>query len=313
MSMDPGPRDSSVLHLQSQHRSDVVWKAGGGDCQRSRKRDPTQNKFFKVHERMIPILADLRFDGVSRLASIDLDWGLLTALIEHWRPETHTFHLPVGECSITLQDVNVLLGLRIDGDAVTGGTQVNGGWENLVKQIFGKAPGTSLKGARLLLSWLTTNYKTLHDDASDVELIRYTQSYLLQLFAGVLFSDHSGGQIHCMYLPLIQDFGRCRTLAWGSAVLAFLYRELCKACKIGVRENAGCLILLQLWAWTRLPTLAHVPRGPSLDNSVIWGDRSGPYGMRWCSHFGMLTLLVCIIHELVDLTCSRFSCSIIYL
>ncbi|KAK1377688.1 hypothetical protein POM88_024432 [Heracleum sosnowskyi] len=167
MSMNPGPRDSYVLHLQSQHRSDVVWKAGGGDCQRSRKRDPTQNKFFKSIEG------------------------------------------PVGECSITLHDVNVLLALRIDGDAVTG-----------------------------------------------------------------------GDKIHCMYLPLIQDFGRCRTLAWGSAVLAFLYRELCKACKIGVRENVGCLILLQLWAWTRLSTLAPVPRGPSLENSVIWGDRPGPYGMR---------------------------------
>lgn len=284
MSMDPGPRDPSILHLQSKHRSNAIWKVGGGDCQRSRKGDPNQARFPKVHERMIPILLDLRFDGISRLSSIDLDWGLITALIEHWRPETHTFHLPVGECSITLQDVNVLLGLRIDGDAVTGGTQVNGGWASLVKQIFGIDPGKSLSGAQLRLSCLTENFQSIRDDASDVELIRYTQSYLLQLFAGVLFTDHSGGQIHCMYLPSIQDFGRCRTLAWGSAVLAFLYRDLCKACRIGVKENAGCLILLQLWAWTRLPTLAPVPRGPSLDNAVIWGDQPGPYGLRWCSH-----------------------------
>lgn len=63
-------------------------------------------------------------------------------------------------------------------------------------------------------------------------------------------------------------------------MLAYLFKELCKSCRTGV-EIAGCLLLLQLWAWTRLPFLAPVPRGPSVDNP-IWGDRSGPYEMRWC-------------------------------
>ncbi|KAL8104818.1 hypothetical protein AgCh_028842 [Apium graveolens] len=128
MSMYPGSRDSSVLHLQSTHRSDLIWKAGGGDSHRSRKRDPNQSRFPRLYERMLPILSDLSFDGVTRLSSIDLDWGLLSALVERWRPETHTFHLPVGECSITLQEVNVLLGLKIDGDVVIGLTVVNGGY-----------------------------------------------------------------------------------------------------------------------------------------------------------------------------------------
>ncbi|KAI5447876.1 hypothetical protein KIW84_015355 [Lathyrus oleraceus] len=42
------------------------------------------------------------------------------ALLERWRPETHTFHLPIGECTVTLEDVYMLLGLRIDGKAVNG-------------------------------------------------------------------------------------------------------------------------------------------------------------------------------------------------
>lgn len=52
----------------------------------------------------------------------------------------------VGECSITLQDVTMLLGLRIDGDDVTG---ITDGWHNLVNRVFGVQPLTSLKGGRL--------------------------------------------------------------------------------------------------------------------------------------------------------------------
>jgi Plant mobile domain len=49
---------------------------------------------------------------------MQLDRSLLTALVDRWRPETHTFHLPCGEMAPTLQDVSFLLGLPIDGDAV---------------------------------------------------------------------------------------------------------------------------------------------------------------------------------------------------
>ena len=40
---------------------------------------------------------------------VQLDRSLLTALVDRWRPETHTFHLPCGEMTPTLQDVAYLL------------------------------------------------------------------------------------------------------------------------------------------------------------------------------------------------------------
>lgn len=279
--LKPGPKDPSVLHLQAEHRSSIIWNVGGGDVLRSRVRNPSSNRFPSLHHRMVPLLRDVGFDGVARLTGIYIDWSLVTALVERWRPETHTFHLPVGECTITLQDVSVILGLRVDGQAVTGSTDFKEGWSKLLENMFGEAPEEKyLDGGRLKMSWLDKILPELSDNANEDELIRYTQSYMLRLIGGILFTDHQGSEVHCMFLPLIQSFERSRTLAWGAGVLAYLYRELCKACKVGVVEIAGCVLLLQLWAWTRLPTLAPVPRGPYSDNKEIWGDLPGPFGLR---------------------------------
>jgi hypothetical protein len=39
------------------------------------------------------------------------DFSLLSVLLDHWRPETHTFHFTVGEMTVTLQDTSLLMGL----------------------------------------------------------------------------------------------------------------------------------------------------------------------------------------------------------
>jgi len=73
---------------------------------------------------LIVLLFRLSEDGlftIGRLAEsglAKLDRSLLTALVDRWRPETHTFHLPCGEMSPTLQDVAMLLGLPISWDSV---------------------------------------------------------------------------------------------------------------------------------------------------------------------------------------------------
>ncbi|MBA0680966.1 hypothetical protein Goari_012634, partial [Gossypium aridum] len=48
-----------------------------------------------------------------------LDPKLISVFVERWRPETHTFHLPCGECTITLEDVQLQLGLSVDGSVLT--------------------------------------------------------------------------------------------------------------------------------------------------------------------------------------------------
>ncbi|MBA0577222.1 hypothetical protein Golob_024512, partial [Gossypium lobatum] len=49
-----------------------------------------------------------------------LDLKLVSALVERWRPETHTFHLSCSKCTITLDGVDLQLGLPMEESVVTG-------------------------------------------------------------------------------------------------------------------------------------------------------------------------------------------------
>lgn len=48
----------------------------------------------------------------------NVDRALVNALQERWRPETYTFILPWGECTVTLNDIALLTRLHTDGHLV---------------------------------------------------------------------------------------------------------------------------------------------------------------------------------------------------
>ena len=73
----------------------------------------------------------------DKAARFQFDMSLLAALLDRWRPETHTFPLPVSEMTPTLQDVAMLLGLPCAGRAV-GAEDVPFSWrEDLLAQFAG--------------------------------------------------------------------------------------------------------------------------------------------------------------------------------
>ena len=60
--------------------------------------------------------------GLFKVSELEVDHALITTLVELWRPKTHTFHLLHGEIGITLQDIEVILGVLVDGLLVVGKT-----------------------------------------------------------------------------------------------------------------------------------------------------------------------------------------------
>ena len=77
----------------------------------------------------------LTLGRLVEVGPVQLDRSLLTALVDTWRPETHTFHLPCGEMTPTLQDVAYLLGLPIVVEAV-GPRVVAASWKDDLEARF---------------------------------------------------------------------------------------------------------------------------------------------------------------------------------
>ena len=233
------------------------------------------------HPRIVSYLQRAGFYGLYCLRFIQLDWALITAFVERWRRETHTFHLPQGEMTITLQDVGVMLGLPVDGQPVVGSTNIN--WHILCGKLLGRTPRPiKLKGARLSMPWLNDVFGVLPDD---VTVQQYARAYILEMIGGSIFADKSGNRVHLQWLGLLRDFDIAGSYSWGSTTLAWLYRELYRATKPNTKDIGGALILVQLWAWSRFPHMTpDILSIQPIDYGVDATAQSlpqGPHGVRY--------------------------------
>jgi len=73
-----------------------------------------------LDQRVKQLIDHSGFGYLLKFKNIDFNHVLLTKLLERWRTETHTFHFSLGETIVTLEDVELILGLPIDGEVVTG-------------------------------------------------------------------------------------------------------------------------------------------------------------------------------------------------
>ena len=149
-----------------------------------------------------------------------------------------------GECTITLQNVSILLGLRVDGLPLIGPTNLN--WAYLCEKLLGIRPQEGeLKGSVVKLSWLTHHFAQINNHEGNQEQVeRFIRAWILRFIGGVLFVDKSSNKVLVRYLQFLRDFRECITYSWGSAVLGYLYREMCNTIDYKTKSIGGMSILI---------------------------------------------------------------------
>ncbi|RYQ97483.1 hypothetical protein Ahy_B08g093531 [Arachis hypogaea] len=119
------------------------------------------------------------FYHVSQIGIVQCQKALVNALIERWHKGTHTFHLPIGECAVTLEDVALILGLPIDGLPVTGMTMSS--FEAMEAECllqFGVAPRKEdCRSSYIKLTWLR-NLKENLELTDEISIQRYVMCHI---------------------------------------------------------------------------------------------------------------------------------------
>ncbi|XP_020229231.1 protein MAIN-LIKE 2 [Cajanus cajan] len=172
--VNPGPIDDSLLTMQSIHVSEHVWNGEADRVLRIRRATKSGHRDGSIPDELRPYLARAGMLGVAEISYFPIDHQLISALVERWRPETPTFHMTFGECTITLEDVSVLLGLKVHGDPITGISTYN--WVPLVQDLFGiTPPANAIKGGRLKMSWVDEHFFDISMHVHNIEQMeRYT-------------------------------------------------------------------------------------------------------------------------------------------
>ncbi|XP_070005584.1 protein MAIN-LIKE 1-like [Nicotiana sylvestris] len=167
----------------------------------------------------------------------------------------HTFHLPTGEATITLEDVQVLYGLRVDGRVVALPqyirSMMRGQYLDMMGQFTSYRPqGEAVQRGdnRVALSGIRDHMAFLHPDITgetkDLHIERYMRLALLLLYGCVLFPNTSGSLVSMRFLHHLQQLDDLPLYSWGVAVLAYLYRSMCRASMLCAVDICGFLPLL---------------------------------------------------------------------
>ncbi|KAF6150226.1 hypothetical protein GIB67_000100 [Kingdonia uniflora] len=112
---DTYPPDRSFLLSFKFYRARSIYLGQEPGCLRVHHHAPTWHlEKEPTIVRDLVMLAGL--DKISEISYEHYNVGLISVICEHWQPETNTFHFSWWEMTLSLDDVQHLIGLLADGD-----------------------------------------------------------------------------------------------------------------------------------------------------------------------------------------------------
>ncbi len=193
-----------------------------------------------------------------------LDYGLLWAFAERWHPETSTFHLPIGEMGITLDDVQCLLHISIQGKFLNhvkisrpDGAQMLSTYlgidEGDAMDMFAALKGPYLTHSYvqgLFMDYLDTAESAFANNAPMHEVRMYRErcvrAFLLFVVGCTIFSNKSSYYLDVVYIQYFADLSSVHEWNWGSAALVQLQNYLDFASQAQASQLAGYMSFFEV-------------------------------------------------------------------
>ncbi|XP_028217226.1 protein MAIN-LIKE 1-like [Glycine soja] len=224
-----GPRDLSVLTEYADHVAASVWSG------QERPELKLSSHGWKVHHlgRLVSAIEDMvAGTGLSPLIACYIDTGdrgLISSFVERWHWETSSFHLPVGEISIMLDDIAALLHLPIVGALHDFQPLCTDEAVLLLVELLMVSPEVAMVetgqcgGPYVRLQWLRDIYQ---GRCQKQHWTAATRAYLLHLLGCTLFSNKSATHVYVIHIQVLRDLTLAGRYAWGAAGLVHMYDQL---------------------------------------------------------------------------------------
>ncbi|KAJ1397179.1 Aminotransferase-like, plant mobile domain [Sesbania bispinosa] len=166
-----GPRDTSLLRSFESHVARQLWS----DEDRGTLKVVTHGRKLKRPENnyVRDIVDDSGLGPLVEGTHSLVNKSLLSMFSERWNKDTSNFHLPMGEMTITLDDVNNLLHIPVRGSNATAETEHT--W-----------------GPSVRLSWLRSMYE---NNVEKNHLTYAARAYLPHLVGCTKFADKSASTV----------------------------------------------------------------------------------------------------------------------
>ncbi|XP_028184848.1 protein MAIN-LIKE 1-like [Glycine soja] len=213
-----GPRNPSVLIGFADHVAHSIWRGQERPDLKLVSHGRKVDKFGR------PTTAT-GLDPLFRCSVITTDPRLISAFVERWHRETSSFHLPVGEVTITLDDALSLLHVLITGALHSFGPLATSDAVALLTELLQVTPDEATAethqagGPHVRLSWLRDMYQSR---CRARQWVAAAPAYLLHL---------------------------------GEAALVHLYDQLNEASQAPTRQMVGYISLLQCWIYKHFPSV----------------------------------------------------------
>ncbi|KAK1304873.1 hypothetical protein QJS10_CPB11g00705 [Acorus calamus] len=299
-----GPVNNELLVDYRHHVAYHIWN--GKERSVLRCRQPvTQLDSWSLDDEAIIFVNRVRESGLLPLVQWSfktINCSLISAMVERWHPETNTFHLPVGEMGITLDDVHQITGIPVMGQAVSKPQIENfDAAVELVRDTLHIDPSNIVSelatsnGRSVRLSWLKEHLATKSRMMPQHTIECAVRGYLLYLLGCTIFSDKTGTHVSVEYLQYLLDLKKVKDHAWGAATLAHLYRQLGIASRAKCKQISGYLTLLQAWVYEYIPLLR-----PVQDDRVTQGFPRAALWKNSRNFPGLQKNNVIVIRELLD-------------